>query len=54
MPILLFALFIFRGFLSFEPVGLPRFWHSIDSFAIILVDYPTRTSIRAEAFTSGI
>jgi len=42
------------GFLSFEPVGPPRFRHAIDLFPIILVDCPTGSSIRAGAFIASI
>jgi hypothetical protein len=39
--------FLFRGILSFAPIGLSHFRRALDSFAAVLIDYPTRTSIFA-------
>ena len=41
---------LFRGVTSFEPTGLPRFRHILDSF----INCPTGTSIRAGVFAVGI
>ena len=48
----LFAHFLFRGFLSLEPIGLPRFMRGLDSLALTIC--PSGTCIFAGAFTAGI
>ena len=44
---IVFTSFLFRGFLSLEPTGLPRFWRVFASVAIC----PIGTSIRIGAFS---
>ena len=51
---LIICSFIFWGFLSFKPIGVPHFWRAIDLFAIMLMDCLVRTSIQAGAFIAGI
>jgi hypothetical protein len=45
-PTILFCYFLFRGFLSLEPIGLPHFFCIVTSTGVI--------SIRAGAFKAGI
>ena len=47
-------LFFFIGFLPFELIGLPHFWCTLDSFAIILADCPIKNSIHVGAFIVSI
>jgi hypothetical protein len=39
------CVFLFRRILFFAPIGFPRFRRALDSFAAILINYPTGTSI---------
>ena len=46
--------FLFQGILSLTPIGLPRFRCGFDSFAAVLTDYPTGTSIHAGVLAAGM
>ena len=48
------CVFLFRGILSLAPTGLPRFRRVLDSFAAILINCPSETSIRAGLLAVGI
>ena len=47
-------IFLFLGFRSLEPNGLPRLKHALDSLDITLVDGPLGTSIQIGTFFTGI
>ena len=47
---ILICVLFFRGVISFESIGLPRFRHNLYSFA----NCPLRTSIRTRVFEVGI
>jgi len=46
--------FLFRGILSFAPIGLSRFRRALDSFVVVLVNCPTETSIFAGVLAAGM
>jgi hypothetical protein len=53
-PISFPCVFLFQGILSFAPIGLPCFKRALDSFAIVLIDCPTGTSIFAGVLAVGM
>ena len=50
MVSILICVLLFRGVISFEPIGLSCFRCILDSFA----NYPSRISICAEVLVAGI
>ena len=52
-PVILAFPFLFRGFLSLELVGLPRFRRALDSFDTIFLICFIGTSVRARTLTTG-
>ena len=54
VPIYFLYTFLFWGFLSFDPIGLPHVRHASDSFTALLASYSLGTSILVGALTIEI
>ena len=48
------CVFLFLGFLSLAPIGLPRFKCALDSFAATLINFPSGTSILSGVLAAGM